>query len=188
VSSFLSSTSELHFRKGDKMSVIVPQQEIDELRASLPDSNLSAFDVKVKELRDAGVIVEIRNFQSEPMESIPTDGDEHLKSDEPPLELEELSPRATLEAYVKNEINSGALGKDTANKLLKDGHALLNELNDDATQKNVVSSPTESPVSIELDSVSLVGFGSFRKEFTYPLNSRGVVLLRGTNKDFGSDR
>lgn len=188
VSSFLSSSSALDLRTGDKMSVIVPQQEIDELRAIISDSNLSAFDAKIKELRDTGVVVEIRNFQSEPMESIPIDGDDHLKSDEPPLELEELSPRTTLEAYIKNEINSGALGKDTANKLLKDGHALLSELYDDTGRKNVVSSPSKSPVSIELDSVSLVGFGSFRKEFTYPLNNRGVVLLRGTNKDFGSDR
>ncbi|KAL3792558.1 hypothetical protein HJC23_005528 [Cyclotella cryptica] len=186
ISSFLCS-SELHLRSGDKMSVIVPQQELDELRANIPDSSLSSFDAKIKELRDAHVTVEIRNFQSEPMETSPTHGGGPLEVDEQPLELEELSPRATLEAYLKNEVNAGALGKDTANKVLNDGHAILNELNEETSQKNVESSPTKSPVSIEFDSVSLVGFGSFRKEFNYPLNKRGVVLLRGTNKDFGSD-
>eukprot|EP00804_Cyclotella_cryptica_P015235 CCRYP_005366-RB/>CCRYP_005366-RB protein AED:0.05 eAED:0.05 QI:0/0.66/0.57/1/0.5/0.28/7/3820/860 len=127
ISSFLCS-SELHLRSGDKMSVIVPQQELDELRANIPDSSLSSFDAKIKELRDAHVTVEIRNFQSEPMETSPTHGGGPLEVDEQPLELEELSPRATLEAYLK-----------------------------------------------------------MRKEFNYPLNKRGVVLLRGTNKDFGSD-
>ena len=42
--------------------------------------------------------------------------------------------------------------------------------------------------NLKLESVSLEGFGSFKEKVTYPLNERGLVLVRGTNKDGGGDR
>jgi DNA repair exonuclease SbcCD ATPase subunit len=139
----------------------------------------------MKELRCRNVTVELRNIQTEPIES--TSAIQKTESDGQ-LELEELSPKATLDAYIRAEVSSGGLSSAAAESRLNIGHAVLSELCDDSSQHDAVDySRRKNPVAIELDSVSIAGFGSFRKEVHYPLNKRGIVLLRGTNKDFGSD-
>lgn len=179
VSSFLRGISETSLRAGDKVSLSIPQNELEEMRMA-PDSNTTLFDAKIKELRDAGIDVEIRNVQTDPIRS-------SVSSEDEELELEDLSPIATLEEYIKNEVAIGALKETSAETLLNDGRAILDELSNDLNGDAVPSSRSKNAVTIELDSVSIAGFGSFRKEVTYPLNKRGVVLLRGSNKDFGSD-
>lgn len=184
VSKFLQVDNDNSLRPGDKVSLAVPQNELDEMRL-LSVSESSLFDAKMKELRCRNVTVEIRNVQTEPIES--TSAIQKTESDGQ-LELEELSPKATLDAYIRAEVSSGGLSSAAAESRLNIGHAVLSELCDDSSQHDAVDySRRKNPVAIELDSVSIAGFGSFRKEVHYPLNKRGIVLLRGTNKDFGSD-
>ncbi len=80
------------------------------------------------------------------------------------------------------------MGERTATRLLNDGLTILTEFDKELGHEDVPATSEKTSVMIELDSVSIAGFGSFRKEVSYPLSNRGVVLLRGTNKDFGSDR
>jgi hypothetical protein len=50
------------------------------------------------------------------------------------------------------------------------------------------SSSHQSMSDIEFTSVSLKGYGCFQKKVVYPLNERGVVLIRGSNRDGGYAR
>lgn len=174
--------TEMSLRSGDKISLIVSQRDLEDLRIGNNNvSNAALLNDKINELREEGISVDIRNIQTEPAEN-------SLQSNQTErMELEDLSPKATLEAYIKNEVDMGALKDDSfADKLLKDGSAILDgELGNDLNHND--ASRAKEPVTIELDSVSISGFGSFRKEVHYPLSNRGVVLLRGTNNDFGSD-
>jgi hypothetical protein len=152
--SFLKCSSEMLLRSGDKISLVIPQKDLDEIRIGNLDSN-SSFDSTINELRDAGVAVEIRNSQAEPVENIlPTNNGVH---DEEIVELEDLSPIATLEAYIKNEVETDALKESTADTLLKDGIAILDEVSNNSNQNEAASAyRSKAHVTIELDSVSMV--------------------------------
>lgn len=202
MSRFLDLKATGDLRSGDKVAVIVPQHELHEARVRAEqDSSVSkdgargnsSFDIRVDELRSAGIAVDIRDVQMRPNEG----GDGASLSEqatganaEDAVALEELSPFATLKAYLNSEVASGAMGEETRKKLLTEGELMLKELSEDALQNGGLAPivNTATMTHIELDSVVIAGFGSFRKKVKYPLSKRGVVLLRGTNKDFGSDR
>jgi hypothetical protein len=74
-----------------------------------------------------------------------------------------------------------------AEELLKAGLSLLGEL-ELLEDSNNVFYPSGNMTDLLLESVSLQGFGSFKDQVTYPLRERGLVLVRGTNKDGGHDR
>lgn len=152
--SFLKCSSEMLLRSGDKISLVIPQKDLDEIRIGNLDSSTS-FDSTIDELRDAGVAVEIRNSQAEPVENVlPTNNGAH---DEEIVELEDLSPIATLEAYIKNEVETDALKESTADTLLKDGIAILDEVSNNSNQNEAASAyRSKAHVTIELDSVSMV--------------------------------
>ncbi|KAL7542726.1 hypothetical protein ACHAWF_007242 [Thalassiosira exigua] len=176
----LVDASAAQFRRGDKVAVTVCQQVLEEMRA---EGGASPFDDKMKRLREAGVSVELRDGQ-------PKFGTEiRPQNNDTALELESLSPKATLSAYLDDEVQNGRLREATAKGLLHHGLVLLGQ-STNASEASPSSKPPTSETSVtelEIESVSLLGFGSFRKEVTYPLTSRGVVLLRGTNDDIGSD-
>ena len=199
VDNFLDLPTDM-IRKGDKVAVSVCQNELEEIRIlagnesddeeSVPGNDKSLFDMKLKELRDAGIAVEIRDGQKY------QDGNEGessnsaaLDDNENSVDLEDLSPKATLVRYLDNEVESGEIGEVTAKRLLAMGEQLLGETTKNGDSLSPSSSPTNDAIvpELEIESVSVRGFGSFNRETVYPLKDRGVVLLRGTNKDFGSD-
>jgi len=191
VQSFIENdVSEMKFRKGDKVAVTVCQNDLDEMRllaqeeGDTIEGGKTLFDAKLEKLRDAGISVEIRDVQSQDQDESQVSSS--LVTEEDEVELEDLSPKATLTAYLDNEVGNGDLGEATAKKLLEMGEELLGESSEDASQSSSPSSKT-TVSELEIESVSIKGFGSFRQETVYPLHNRGVVLLRGTNKDFGSD-
>lgn len=185
VSSFLQCDKDISLRSGDKVSLVVPQQELDEMRDT-HNSDVPLYEAKINELRDAGISVEIRNVQSESVQNIAPFN--YTSADNERLEIEDLSPEATLAAYIKNEIAAGALEEGTADKLLANGLAIMNELSNETSHKEDKATHANNPIAINLESITIAGFGSFRKQIYYPLSDRGVVLLRGSNQDFGSDR
>jgi hypothetical protein len=69
--------------------------------------------------------------------------------------------------------------------LLEAGLEMLEELDADEA---VRAHQTQNMTDLKLDSVTLEGFGPFKDQASYPLLDRGLVLLRGRNKDGGSDR
>jgi len=192
VHSFIENDgSEMKFRKGDKVAVTVCQNELDEMRLLAQEEDntterekKSSFDTKLEELRNAGISVEIRDGQSQDQDEseVPSSS----TTEEGEVELEDLSPKATLTAYLDNEVDNEDLGEATAKKLLEMGEEILGESSEDASQSSSDNKMT-AVSKLEIKSVSIRGFGSFRQETVYPLHNRGVVLLRGINKDFGSD-
>jgi len=163
------------FRGGDKVAVTIDQREMEEMRnlaekekkAATGGRIISPFNVRLDEFRKSG---------------ISGGGGEKV-------ELEDLSPVATLSAYLDSEVDRSELGETTAKRLLECGEYLLREAKDVSNDKGEYSLSLNSPAELEIESVSVLGFGSFRQAVVYPLSNRGVLLLRGTNKDdFGSDR
>ncbi|KAL9184023.1 hypothetical protein ACHAXT_002109 [Thalassiosira profunda] len=176
------------FREGDKVAVMVSQKELEEMRAQAAEGETpeeSPFDARLIEMREAGVSVEIRDIPPQQQDGLPG-----ASADADEVDLEDLSPRATLSAYLDDEVEKDELGEATARALLEGGLDLLRDIADggDDDVSSSKSPPRDATVTeLELESVSVQGFGSFRTEVDYPLNKRGVVLLRGTNEDHGSD-
>ena len=189
VQSFIDDSSEMKFRKGDKVAITVCQNELEEMRLLAQEEDddtegeKSSFDAKLEEFRNAGISVEIRDVQSQDQDE--SEVPSSITTTEGDVELEDLSPKATLTAYIDNEVDNEDLGEATAKKLLEMGEELLGKSSEDTSQSSPSSKMTVS--ELEIKSVSIRGFGSFRRETVYPLHNRGVVLLRGVNKDFGSD-
>ena len=181
-------------RKGDKVSVTINQQELEETRilaekVKVATGEKSPFNVRIDEFRKSGISVELRDLpQQEKAENVFQAGISSSGGGEK-LELEDLSPKTTLSAYLDSEVNRSELGEATAKRLLECGEVLLREAKDVYNDKSEYSLSLNSPTELSVESVAVLGFGSFRQEVVYPLRNRGVLLLRGTNKDdIGSDR
>lgn len=156
-------------RAGDRVVASIKTFETSEM-TDRHSSSIAA-------LRDAGVTVEIREAKdshSTQSESTGKDFDH----------VPELSPTSTWKTYIQQEIERGVLSLEQAGTFLGRGQEIVDEI--------VLSRDTEDRLSsftdLVLDKVSVEGFGPFKKKTSYPLTKRGLVLLKGTNKDGGSDR
>jgi DNA repair exonuclease SbcCD nuclease subunit len=182
-------------KAGDRVVVSVYQEDLEELRREARGgSRVSTFDAKVKELRAIGASVEIRELKYTPGLSHVYAGNddtnsEHYKDDLDWLLVEDMSPFTTWSSYLASEVKREAMKDATAEILLKAGNDILDELglvNDSGDED---SQPTTAvTTNLVLDNITVEGFGPFRDSITYPLKDRGLVLLRGSNRDGGSDR
>ena len=105
--------------------------------------------------------------------------------------LEDLTPTSTWKQFWEEQVQRGVVDKDEASALQEAGLDVLDELEDSSSDEGV--SPSRdlllaTPTNLELDSVTVEGYGPFAGRVHYPLNERGLVLLRGSNRDGGSDR
>ncbi|KAL3826974.1 hypothetical protein ACHAXA_000038 [Cyclostephanos tholiformis] len=180
-------------RKGDKVAVTINQQELEAMRIFAENGhaatgNKSPFNFKLEEFRQAGISVELRDLQSQQKgDGAFQAGISSSEGVEKP-DLECLSPKTTFSTYLENEVNRSELGATTARRLLEYGEVLLGEANDVDTNKDGTSQSVNPPTDLDIESVSVLGFGSFREEIVFPLRNRGVLLLKGKNKDdIGSD-
>lgn len=158
---------------GDRVVVSVNQLELETIRAS---SDTNVFDAKVKELRSVGASIEIREIKPTPTLSETNDGS--TTSD---WSVEDLAPRTIWSNYLKDEVSRSTMLNDTATNILKVGYKVLDELSVNESTTNSEKKRYSSFLS--LDEITLEGFGSFKQSTTYPLSKRGVVLLRGSNRD-----
>ncbi len=181
-------------RKGDKVAVTINHQELEAMRIfaekdHMVTGNKSPFNARLEEFRQLGISVELRDFQSQEKGDEAFQGGKSSSEGGEQSDLEFLSPKTTLAAYLDSELDRSELVEDTARKLLEYGEALLREATDVHANKNDLSQSINPSIDLEIESVSVLGFGSFRDEVVYPLRNRGVLLLRGKNKDdTGSDR
>lgn len=181
-------------RKGDKVAVAINQRELEAMRFfadkdQLVTENKSPFNARLEEFRQSGILVELRDLQSQEkgVEAFQGGISSSEGGDQPDLEY--LSPKTTLAAYLDSEVDRSELVQDTARRVLEYGEALLREATDVDAKKDVISQSSNPSIDLEIESVSVLGFGSFRDEIVYPLRNRGVLLLKGKNKDdTGSDR
>lgn len=192
---------------GDRVVVSVYQEDLEESRRREAEAEtngapsvqggigssggVSMFDAKVKELRSIGASVEIREIKSIPNVShIQSSLErEELSDDLDWLLVEDSSPFTTWANYLQSEVKREAMKNSTAQVLLKAGNALLDEMGlTEASDDRDDPQQSNDAVHLCFDEITVEGFGPFKESVTYPLRERGLVLLRGSNKDGGSDR
>lgn len=154
-------------RPGDRVVVSIPKKE----STGIPSSVGSHIGL----LRDSGVTVETREVKEELQE----------RSELQDLTgLEEMSPESTWKAYLEEELRRESISSDNINVLLEAGLEILEEIE---TNSESIIEPN-AVTDLRLKQVFVEGFGPFQAGLTYPLLNRGLVLLKGTNYDSGSDR
>jgi hypothetical protein len=100
--------------------------------------------------------------------------------------LEDMSPESTWRAYLaEEELERRTLTSESSKLLLEAGLEILREI--EASEEGKAEQEKKY-TNMSLTRVSIEGFGPFREKITYPLSNRGLVLLKGTNNDGGSDR
>jgi len=166
----ISSSASAVVTKGDR--VVVSLSAKDKAK-TIPGSD---FDAHMSFLREAGVIVETREIEDKAHgESTPN------KSSE----WEELSPHALWSAYIEEEVGRGHIPEGESAEILAKGSEIVDSTL--ASFSDVVGTNGDSH-TLHFESLSIKGFGPFYEKVTYPLANRGMVLVRGTNSDPGSDR
>ncbi|CAM9357928.1 unnamed protein product [Ectocarpus sp. 13 AM-2016] len=96
-----------------------------------------------------------------------------------PLDSAGLSPDVLFGAYLEREREGG--GRNVSKEAKELGFSLIKGLGQQAASKE--RGRENRHTSLALHSIQLQNFGPFRDEITYPLDERGVVLLRGSNLD-----
>jgi DNA repair exonuclease SbcCD ATPase subunit/DNA repair exonuclease SbcCD nuclease subunit len=167
---------------GDRIVFSIQKDEIEDIRRSAKKAgnNSNIVDGHAQLLRKAGASVEIREVKDLPLEPFGSNN----TSEQHARELEEMSLESTWRAFIREQVLRDAYSNATAAELLELGLQALRELETDETlQPRSMNDVT----NLQLTSITVEGFGPFREKFTYPLHDRGLVLLRGINKDGGSD-
>ena len=152
-------------KKGDRIVLDVPKKR---LMSSSDDIELKS---QVQLLRNRGVVVELRETRSNNNNLAAISND---SSNITSPNIEEMSPESIWRAYLEKakKLNDFIDGCDH-DILLNRGLEIIEE-----TGKNVAGVLNRQH-DLKLISTSISGFGPFEDDFTYPLDSRGLVLLRG---------
>jgi DNA repair exonuclease SbcCD nuclease subunit len=160
-------------KPGDRIVVTIPKEDTKFVQP--------AVGSHIKSLREAGVMVEVREVKNVPLDAMGSAdvGDA--------IRLEDMSPESTWKAYLEEEERREVISDDNARVLVEAGLEILEEI-DATTTTTDPSEQSNAVTDFKLTNVSLEGFGPFREHASYPLWNRGLVLLKGTNNDSGSDR
>jgi Calcineurin-like phosphoesterase len=183
--------------------------KLDTVTSATGGPIMNQLDEHVALLRKAGVLVEIRekvlDWSDCPTAS--TSGAQ-ATTGSATVPIEDLSPPSLWDAFLNYQVERGTMSESARATVQSAGIELIEEIesgtntNDTAVDggddhgeatSSVVSAPftKAKPATangFQLHSLSLQGFGPFRDPITYPLLDRGLVLIRGANRDGGSDR
>jgi len=163
----------IHVERGDRIVMCIPKKEQRGLENSEYHNALSS---RVQSLRDQGLVVELREVSDK----------NHLSSKKVATNsdipgFDEMSPESTWRAYLEDEKIRGSISENDHDSLLRVGLGILQEIESDATQSMAMQR------DLRLTSTTVTGFGPFEDTIEYPLDRRGLVLLRGSNSDYGPD-
>jgi hypothetical protein len=165
-------------RKGDRIVVALDRSELGS------NSHVNGEGNRVLNhavsLRKSGALVEVREVSRSPGEGMGTDNSTEAGY------AEELTTESALRSYMLQEVLREAISNETAETLISVGLDVLNDIESDAVPERVQLG--ESNLALELEELTVEGFGPFQERLSYPLANRGLVLLRGVNLDGGSDR
>jgi hypothetical protein len=175
---------------GDRVVVSVHQEKLDIERQEMNEAGLGlcAFDKKVKAIRAIGASVEIRDIKSVPSQILGNETNGFDKIDLDWLLVEDLKPKTIWSNFLDNELKRDAIMNETAANVLEAGMELLDEIDCDVSTNEAAKSYTKNAAMLVLEELIVQGFGPFKDEVTYPLKERGLVLVKGSNHDVGSDR
>lgn len=155
-------------RSGDRIVVSVPKEN------TLPVT----IATRINEVREAGVTVEIREIKAKPLDKSEIADVGTTR----PVEAE-MTPESTWKAYIEGEKERELLNEAKADSLLEEGLKLMAEIETNGKRPEGSDAVTD----LKLKSVSMEGFGPFQSRISYPLDNRGLVLLKGRNSDSGAD-
>jgi DNA repair exonuclease SbcCD ATPase subunit len=187
-------------KPGDRVVFTIHKHVMDALRrcdaeaAGGENTESKSLDVHISLLRNSGVAVEIREVAA----PLPSDNS-HLfngaiMSHEKQMH-NDMSVSSLWSAFVSHEAERGLISRSHEEILLCKGKEILGEIASvgvDAIASTMTAAATSADSSnslsnFQLHSVTVQGFGPFSEKITYPLFNRGLVLLRGFNRDGGSD-
>eukprot|EP00536_Pseudo-nitzschia_multiseries_P018207 jgi/Psemu1/321292/estExt_fgenesh1_pm.C_22560002 len=133
---------------------------------------------RVQSLREQGLTVEIREVSNKNSETLKT-----LESTADTPGFEEMSPESIWKAYLNEEQIRNSINDDDYDSLLRVGLGILEEIESSAGTMQSMAVRRD----LRLTSTTVTGFGPFEDTIEYPLDNRGLVLLRGSNNDYGPD-
>ena len=189
-------------KEGDRVIFSLSDLELEQLSYEQDLNNKDSqsdgrkLEMRIKELRNLGAKVEIRTIK-------------HAKNDlinhpmETSLQIEDMTPQTTLKMFLRTEVEKHNLSEETSEKLQMKGLQLIEELLSDNQKEHIASDETKdnnaktkkrfssqlsSLTDLIFTSIHIQGFGCFGDKTEYPLDSRGLVLIKGKNLDGGSDR
>jgi len=179
--------------EGDRIVLSVSGQDLAVHRRSVESNSgtYSEFDKRVSELRKRGVKVEIRELK----ENVFTENKAEKATDKAISVAEDMPVKDTFTTFVKAEESRGNLKAKLVPIILERGLETIEEIlnpenatEEDPLMMSAYSRESSSTTTdLILEKVTVEGFGSFRRKVCYPLDNRGLVLLRGSNKDGGAD-
>ena len=158
-------------QKGDRIVLTHDQSLSSDLDTDAP------WKAHVQSLREQGLMVEVRgtttsrdNAKDYPLEtSLGTNNG---------IGFEELAPESVWKAYLDDALLRDSIHTDDEQKaLLECGLEILEELQDE--ESSTTSQSMTDQRDLKLTGLSVSGFGPFEEEIDYPLDNRGMVLLRG---------
>ena len=170
------SSSDVLLKAGDRVVLTLPRNErgLD-----------TQSETHIRQLRKAGVTVEVRE-EALDINNVEPMGSQNI------LDFEDLSPANTWDHFWKEQVKRSVIETSQATTLCKAGMELMEELespeeSNESSSQNFAAPFLQQSTDLQLDSVNIEGYGPFTNAVSYPLNGRGLVLLRGNNRDGGSD-
>jgi DNA repair exonuclease SbcCD ATPase subunit len=162
-------------RSGDRVVLSLDKYDLDRMRRAVAPGAETDVDAHAKLLRQAGLSVEIRETTALADVDWWTRQQPHV---------EELSVISTWDTFLKAEVERGNLEDEQRDRLQSAGLEILEQLQ---AKETALSNEVFTGSQLEFKALSIEGFGPFAKVVEYPLEQRGLVLVRGTNRDHGSD-
>ena len=168
-------------RSGDRVVLYLNSRDFSDLRigdkSKEGDSPLSE---QISKLRKKGAVVEVREAVDE------TNAEVSRTQYNESAEIDCLSPQSTWSIYLEEQVRRGTMSSNASEAILEAGLNILEEV--ETSIEEPLPEFGETISNLDLTSVTVEGFGPFVGAITYPLSDRGLVLLRGQNRDGGSDR
>ena len=129
---------------------------------------------RVQSLRNQGLMVEVRESPSGDKDQ--SNQLNNHKSGIP--SFEDLSPDEVWKAYLQDTTISESISQNERDSLVQVGLKILQEIQDESSPFTIAQG-RGARKDLRLTSLSVSGFGPFEDTIEYPLNDRGMVLLRG---------
>lgn len=190
-------------KRGDRVVITLTETDMDKLSLKQLSDNDNVVEIRhseernamekiVKELRDMAVMVEIRTTKKK-IDDLKDDAT-HFST----AQVEDMTPENILASYLNEQVKLDSISDEKKNELQELGLKLIREITSSLeTESDEPKSPDQNhepksyfsttSTDMTLTSVTVQGFGSFKEKIEYPLDQRGLVLIRGKNMDGGSD-
>lgn len=171
-------------KRGDRIVVSLPHSHHRRIRRQNPPET-DPWMASVQSLREQGLMVELREAPGSTRDATdqPQSG-----TDAGNPNFEDLLPESVWRAYLKECQVRDSMSEEDCKSLLDAGLEILQDIQQETSSfsfDEIQNGAVQR--DLRLTSLSVAGFGPFQDTIDYPLDDRGLVLLRGSNSDCGPD-